>query len=115
MPARVHMSRRELEDLIEKTKAQGNDANLLEQLLAETTPEKPANRKPRSIIMEKREALEELITSPEELERLRSLACPHIRNSPYWEEFVAHRILVCTTCKELHPGEFGEHRQPPLF
>jgi len=116
MPARVHMSKKELNNLIEETKASGNDASLLEQLLAEVAPEKPAKNQPRSVsAMEPRKTAEELVTSPEELERLRTLACPHIKSSPFWEEFISHRILVCTSCKELRPGEFGEHRQPQLL
>lgn len=115
MVAKVQMTRKELEDLIAETKAAGNDASLFEQLLAEVAPEKPAPKKPRIAPMETGKAPEELVTSPEELERLRTLACPHIRNSPYWELFVERRILVCKPCEELRPGEFGERRQPPLF
>ena len=116
------MSTKELEDLIEETKANGNDASLLEQLLTEISPEKPAKsenpvkRQSRSVSMiESVKNPEESITSPEELERLRTLACPHIKNSPFWEEFISRRVLVCTGCKELRPGEFGEHRQPSLL
>ena len=116
MPAKVYMSRKELEDLIEETKANGNDTSLLEQLLAEVAPEKPAKRKSRTIAgIEPQEAPEEFVTSPEEMERLRILACPHIRNSPFWEEFICRRVLVCTSCQKMRPGEFGEYRQPPLL
>ncbi len=116
------MSRNELAALIEDTKAYGIDASLLEQLLAEITPEKPTMNvnpvKRQSMIasvLESERIAEELVTSTEELERLRTLACPHIGNSPFWEEFVSRRVLVCTSCKETRPGEFGEHRQPPLL
>ena len=121
MPVRVHMSRKELEALIEETKANGNDASLLEQLLAETAPEKPATKNPGLRTVTGKEwgsamqGTEESVTSPEELERLRTLACPHIGNSPFWEDFVSRRVLVCTICKETRLGEFGEHRQPPLL
>jgi len=40
-----------------------------------------------------------LVTGPE-LERLRVLACPHIRNSPYWEDFISHRVLACSNCQK---------------
>ena len=116
MAARVHMSKKELEDLIEETKAEGNDASLLEQLLAEVAPEKPAKRRIRAIAgIESREAPEELVTGPEELERLRTLACPHIRNSPFWEDFISRRVLVCKACEEERPGQYGEYPQPPLL
>ena len=116
MPARVHISKNELAALIEETKVNGNDASLLEQLLAEITPEKPTKSQSRSVsAMEQRKTTEESVTSPEEMERLRALACPHIRNSPFWEEFVSRRVLVCNSCKETRPGEYGEQRQPPLF
>ena len=118
MPAIMHMTRKELQELIEKTKAAGNDASLLEQLQVETTPQAPVKtrKQPHSqTTIELRRANGELITSPEELDRLRCLACPHIRNSPYWQLFVERRILVGKPCMEVHPGEFGEHRQPPLL
>ena len=115
MPVHVHLSKKELEDLIAETKANGNDTGLLEQLLAEVTP-KPAIKKAQRVsMMEPEKVAQELVTSPEELKRLWSLACPHIRNSPFWEEFIARRVLVCTSCEKLHPGKFGEHRQPPLL
>lgn len=114
----ARMSIKELVELINVTKAAGNDASQFEQLLAEITPEKPVRNNHR--ISSRELALngarpEEPVTSPEEMERLRTLACPHIRNSPFWEEFVSRRVLVCNSCKELRPGEFGEHRQPTLF
>ena len=102
MPARVHMSKKELNDLIEAGKAAGTDTSRLETLLAEVTPEKPSISKPRAVSpIEPRKALGQLVTSAEELERLRTLACPHIRNSPFWEEFVSRLVLVCTSCEQL--------------
>jgi len=99
------MSKKELEDLIQVGKAAGTDTSQLEALLAEVAPEKLAGSKTRPVSGRElelaRKGLEELVTSPEELERLRSLACPHIRNSPYWEEFVSRRVLVCTSCEQL--------------
>ena len=116
MPAIVRMSGRELEDLIEKTKTQGNDASLLEQLLAKVKAETPAQKKPKATsAIELGKAPQELVTSTEELERLRTLACPHIKSSPFWEEFVSRRVLVCNTCQDLRPGDFGEQQQPALF
>jgi len=110
------MSKKELNDLIEVGKIDGNDTSLLEGFLAELPSEKArANPPPVPVRrMEPERGPEELVTGPE-LERLRTLACPHIRSSPYWEEFIARRVLVCASCKELRPGEFGEHRQPPLL
>jgi len=116
MSATLHMSTKELKELIEQTKAGGNDVSLLEQLLTEVVPEKQTDRKSRAIAgIELREAPEELITSPEELERLKSLACPHIRNSPFWEEFISRRVLVCNDCKEMKLGQYGANLQPPLL
>ncbi len=40
MPAKVHMSKKELEDLIQVGKAAGTDTSQLEALLAEVAPEK---------------------------------------------------------------------------
>ena len=117
MPA--HMSKKELEDLINATKAAGNDTTMLEQLLNEAKPERPAVSKPRAApsreLVPVKQEPQELVTSPEEMARLRTLACPHIKDSPYWEVFISRRVLVCTDCQHLRPGEFGEHRQPPLF
>ena len=104
MPARVHMSKKELEDLIQVGKAAGTDTSQLEALLAEVAPEKSAGSKARPVSGREleltRKEPEELVTSPEELERLRTLACPHIRDSPYWEVFVSHSVLVCTSCEQ---------------
>ena len=117
MPARVHLSKNELAALIEETKVNGNDASLLEQLLADITPEKPVRNQSRSVpaAMEQRKSTEELVSSPEEMERLRTLACPHIKSSPFWEEFVSRHVLVCNSCKQTRPGKYGEYPQPPLF
>jgi hypothetical protein len=116
MPARVHLSKNELAALIEETKINGNDASLLEQLLAEITPEKPVKNQSRIVpMMEQRKSTEASVSSPEEMERLRDLACPHIKSSPFWEEFVSRRVLVCNSCKEIRPGKYGEQRQPPLL
>ena len=117
MPGKVHMSKKELNDLIKAGKDAGSDTTMLENFLAELPSEKAAQAKPPPVPVRRVEperASEELATGPE-LERLRVLACPHIRNSPYWEEFISHHVLVCTSCQELRPGEFGELRQPPLF
>lgn len=111
------MSKKELMDLIEAGKAARSDTTLLESLLAELPSEKAAKAEPLHVPVRRLEpeyAPDELITGPE-LERLRLLACPHIRNSPYWEDFVARRVLVCSDCQEHRPGEYGEHPQPPLF
>jgi len=98
------MSKKELNNLIEAGKASGADTNQLEVLLAEVAPEKPAGSKARPVSGRELELAskrpEELVTSSEELERLRTLACPHIRDSLFWEEFVSHRVLVCTSCKK---------------
>lgn len=98
------MSKKELEDLIQIGKAAGTDTSQLGALLAEGIPEKSARSKARSVSGRESELTrkepEELVTSPEELERLRTLACPHIRSSPYWEEFVSRRVLVCTSCEQ---------------
>jgi hypothetical protein len=116
MPARIHLSKNELATLIEETKINGNDTSLLEQLLAEITPEKAVKNQSRSVpTMEQKKSTEELVSSPEEMERLRNLACPHIKSSPFWEEFVSRHVLVCNSCKETRPGEYGEQRQPPLL
>lgn len=115
MPAKVHMSKKELIDLIEAGKNAGNDTSQLEGFLAELSSEKAkANPPPAVRRLAPERAPEALVTGPE-LERLRVLACPHIRSSPFWEDFVSRRVLVCKPCEELHPGEYGEHRQPPLL
>jgi len=116
MPAQVHMSKKELLDLIEEGERAGTDTNTLKNFLAELPSEKAARSKPPRTTrrLEPERVPEVLITGPE-LERLRPLACPHIRGSPYWEEFVSRRVLVCSICQDLRPGEFGELRQPPLF
>ena len=116
MPAKVHMSKKELVDLINAGEAAGNDTSLLENFLVELPSEKAA-RNPSPVPVRRLAAElppEELITGPE-LERLRILACSHIRSSPYWEDYVSRHVLVCTSCQVLRPGEFGERRQPPLF
>ena len=104
MRARVRMSKKELEELIQVGKAAGTDTSQLEALLAEVAPEKLAGSKARPVSGRELELAskrpEELVTSPEELERLRTLACPHIRDSLFWEEFVSRRVLVCTTCEQ---------------
>ena len=104
MPARIYMSKKELEELIQVGKAAGTDTSQLEALLAEVAPEKPAGSKARPVSGRELELAskrpEELVTSPEELERLRTLACPHIRDSLFWEEFVSRRVLVCTSCEQ---------------
>ena len=102
MPAKVHMSKKELNDLIGTGKNAGNDTSLLENLLAELPSEKAARANPPPVPVRRlapERAAEELVTGPE-LERLRILACPHIRDSLFWEEFVSHRVLVCTSCKK---------------
>jgi len=110
------MSKKELIDLIDAGDKAGTDNNQLKNFLAELPSEKAARNPPpvpvRRLAPER--APEELVTGPE-LERLRILACPHIRNSPYWEDFVSRRVLVCSDCQKMRPGQFGELRQPPLF
>lgn len=104
MPASIHMSKKELEELIQVGKAAGTDTSQLEALLAEVTPENPAGSKARPVSGRElelaRKGPEELVTSCKELERLRTLACPHIRDSLFWEEFVSRRVLVCTSCEQ---------------
>jgi len=115
MPATVHMSKKELNDLIEAGKAAGNDTSLLEGLLAELPSEKARVNPPPVPVrrMEPERAPEELVTGPE-LERLRLLACPHIKSSPYWEDFVSRRVLACSDCQRAGLP-VGERLQPPLF
>ena len=115
MPAKVHMSKKELNDLIEAGEKAGTDTSQLKSFLAELPSEKArANPPPAVRRVEPERAPEELVTGPE-LERLRVLACPHIRSSPYWEDFVSRRVLVCSDCQKMRPGQFGEFRQPPLL
>jgi len=79
----------------------GTDTSQLKSFLAELPSEKAARAKPPPVPIRRLErAPEELVTSPEELERLRALACPHIRDSLFWEEFVSRRVLVCTSCEQ---------------
>ena len=117
MPAGIHMSKKELNDLIEAGEKAGSDTSQLKSFLAELPSEK-ARATPRPVPVRGLELAErgreELVTGPE-LERLRILACPHIRNSPYWEDFISRRVLVCSACQKMRPGEFGELRQPLLL
>ncbi len=96
--------REEREDLIQVGKAAGTDTSQLEALLAEIVPEKSAGSKAQPVSGRELKLTikepKELVTSPEELERLRTLACPHIRDSLFWEEFISHRVLVCTSCEQ---------------
>ena len=109
------MTKKELEDLIEAAKAAGRDVTELEEFLAEVSLAEPLKRKPPAAPAMEAAKPSELVTSPQELERLRALACPHIRDSPYWEDFVSRRVLVCSDCHKRRPSEFGEWRQPPLL
>jgi len=112
------MSKKELNDLIEAGKKAGTDTSQLKSFLAELPSEKAARSKPSPVPVRRVEperVPEELVTAGPELERLRTLACPHIRNSPYWEDFISRRVLVCSDCQKMRPGEFGEFRQPTLF
>jgi len=111
MPAKVHMSKKELNDLIDAGEKVGTDTSQLKSFLAELPSEKAA-RAPAPVRRLEPER-EELVTGPE-LERLRVLACPHIRNSPYWEDFVSRRVLVCSECQKA--GLLvGERVQPRLL
>lgn len=115
MPAKVHLSKKELLDLIDAGDKEGSDTNPLKNLLAELPSEKAVRSKPpvpvRRLAPER--APEELVTGPE-LERLRLLACPHIKNSPYWEDFVSRRVLICSDCQKA--GVLvGERLQPRLL
>jgi len=88
--------------LIEAGGKAGTDTSQLKAFLAELPPEKAARAKPPPVPirrMEPERAPEELVTGPE-LERLRTLACPHIRDSLFGEEFVSRRVLVCTSCEQ---------------
>jgi len=102
MPAKVHTSKKELNDLIEAAEKAGTDTSQLKSFLAELPSEKAARANPPPVPIRRLEperAPEELVTGPQ-LERLRVLACPHIKNSPYWEDFVSRRVLVCTSCEQ---------------
>ncbi|GAI61176.1 unnamed protein product [marine sediment metagenome] len=115
MPAKVHMSKKELNDLIEAGGKAGTDTSQLKSFLAELPSEKARVNPPPVPVrrMEPERALEELVTGPE-LERLRLLACPHIRNSPYWEDFISRRVLACSDCQKAGLP-VGERLQPTLF
>jgi hypothetical protein len=110
----IHMSKKELNDLIDAGDKDGTDTSQLKKFLADLPSEKArANPTPAMRRVEPERAPEELVTGPE-LERLRILACPHIRSSPYWEDFVSRRVLVCSECQKA--GLLvGERLQPPLF
>jgi len=115
MPAGVHLSKKELIDLIDAGDKAGSDTNPLKNLLAELPSEKAARSKPSPAPARRLEPerVPELVTGPE-LERLRILACPHIRSSPYWEDFVSRRVLVCSECQKA--GLLvGERLQPRLL
>ncbi|GAI79689.1 unnamed protein product [marine sediment metagenome] len=116
MPAKVHMSKKELLDLIDAGDKAGTDTSSLKNFLAELPSEKAAGAKPSPVPVRRVEperAPEELVTGPE-LERLRLLACPHIRSSPYWEDFVSRRVLACSDCQRARLP-FGERLQPRLL
>ncbi|MBA7712021.1 hypothetical protein ES703_120989 [subsurface metagenome] len=116
MPAKVYMSKKELLDLIDAGDKAGSDTNPLKNLLAELPSEKAARSKPSPAPVRRIEperAPEELVTGPE-LERLRVLACPHIKSSPYWEDFVSRRVLACSDCQRAGLP-LGERLQPRLF
>ncbi|MBA7486170.1 hypothetical protein ES707_21723 [subsurface metagenome] len=115
MPAKVSMTKKELQDLIEAARAAGRDVTELEGFLAEVSLAEPLVRKRPAVPAAEAAKPSELVVSPQELERLRTLACPHIRDSPYWQDFVSRRVLVCSDCHKMRPGEFGELRQPPLL
>ena len=108
MPAKIHMSKKELNDLIEAGDKAGTDTSQLKSFLAELPSEKARANPPPAPVrrLEPERVAEELVTGPE-LERLRTLACPHIRNSPYWEDFVSRRVLVCSDCRRAGKP-FGE-------
>jgi len=115
MQAKVHMSKKELNDLIEAGDKAGNDTNQLKSFLAELPSEKARANPPPVLVrrLKPERAPEELVTGPE-LERLRILACPHIRSSPYWEDFVSRRVLVCSECQKAGLL-LGERLQPRLL
>ena len=114
MPA-IHMSKKELIDLIDAGDKAGSDTSQLKNFLAELPSEKAA-RKPPPVAarrLEPERAAEELVTGPE-LERLRILACPHIKNSPYWEDYISRRVLACSDCQRAGLP-LGEKVQPRLL
>ena len=115
MPARVHMSKKELNDLIEAGDKAGMDTSQLKSFMAELPSEKVAINPPPvpTRRLEPERAPEELVTGSE-LERLRDLACPHIRSSPYWEDFVSRRVLACLDCQKAGL-RIGEKLQPRLL
>jgi len=114
MPAKVHMSKKELNDLIEAGEKAGTDTSQLKSFLAELPSEKARASPPPAVRrVEPERVPEELVTGPE-LERLRVLACPHIKSSPYWEEFVSRRVLACSDCQRAGLP-VGERLQPTLF
>ena len=78
------MTKKELEDLIEAARQAGRDVTELEGFLAEVSLAEPLKRKPPAVPAVEEAKPSELVISPQELERLRTLACPHIRDSPYW-------------------------------
>ncbi|GAI85519.1 unnamed protein product, partial [marine sediment metagenome] len=115
MPA-IHMSKKELNDLIEAGEKAGTDTNQLKSFLAELPSEKAARATPPPVPvrrMEPERAPEELVTGPE-LERLRTQACPHIRSSPYWEDYISRHVLACSDCQRAGLP-FGEKVQPRLL
>ncbi|GAI98449.1 unnamed protein product [marine sediment metagenome] len=112
MPAKIHMSKKELNDLIAAGDKAGTDTSQLKAFLAELPSEK-ARVNPPPVVRRMEPEPEELVTGPE-LERLRLLACPHIRSSPYWEDFVSRRVLACSDCQRAGLP-VGERLQPTLF
>ncbi|MBA7581842.1 hypothetical protein ES708_23753 [subsurface metagenome] len=115
MPAKIHMSKKELNDLIDAGDKAGTDTSQLKSLLAELPSEKARAASPPVPVRrtEPERVTEELVTGPE-LERLRLLACPHIRNSPYWEDYISRRVLACLECQRA--GLLvGERLQPKLL
>jgi len=114
MPAGVHLSKKGLIDLIDAGEKAGSDTSQLKNLMAELPSEKARTNPPPAVRrLEPERVAEELVTGPE-LERLRVVACPHIRSSPYWEDFVSRRVLVCSECKKAGLP-FGERVQPRLL
>jgi hypothetical protein len=113
MPAKVYMSKKELNDLIEAGDKAGTDTSQLKAFLAELPSEKARVNPPPVPVRRMEPEPEELVTGPE-LERLRLLACPHIRGSPYWEDFVSRRVLACSDCQRAGLP-VGERLQPLLF
>jgi len=109
------MSKKELNDLIEAGEKAGTDTSQLKAFLAELPSEKARIKPPPVLVrrLEPERVPEELVTGPK-LERLRILACPHIRSSPYWEDFVSRRVLVCSDCQRAGLP-FGERVQPRLL